>query len=396
MNLKLLLKVCKALSAKPDHTKPRLITVGFSHFCEKARWGLDLSPLAHQYYEEVHCPAMHLSSTLALTNNTRILTWDSKSDFHQLLNQRHNAKLSIRKDKTSVPKLILPNDYMQKYSSLRPWSDINNFNKDNNLQGLVVGGGSSGILRMLSDLYPESKVGTLYPTGDIGKQVIELEHYLDTHLGPAVTDYCFVNLLLIGQDLDPTDTINSDVNTNMVKSFLYNNTNLDVPYIEKVILKLFGMKYLIPLMCKANNINSSITQNAITNIHQIFQKMDDLLIKYNTNIHNNTFLLGTDYITAADITFAALAAPLLLPNQTELLFNSKSNLYENSLKPKYEGGKNLLNLSNELGSKYKSAQYVLDLYKNHRFIVTSPDIVIHTIDTPEKGLAQQKVIIRTL
>lgn len=35
----------------------RLVTIGFSHFCEKARWGLDRSALA--YHEEDHAPLLH-------------------------------------------------------------------------------------------------------------------------------------------------------------------------------------------------------------------------------------------------------------------------------------------------------------------------------------------------
>lgn len=39
----------------------RLITIGFSHFCEKARWGLDRSEL--RYREEAHVPLMHWAAS---------------------------------------------------------------------------------------------------------------------------------------------------------------------------------------------------------------------------------------------------------------------------------------------------------------------------------------------
>lgn len=40
----------------------RLITIGFSHFCEKARWALDLAGL--DYVEEDHAPVMHWAANL--------------------------------------------------------------------------------------------------------------------------------------------------------------------------------------------------------------------------------------------------------------------------------------------------------------------------------------------
>lgn len=40
----------------------RLITIGFSHFCEKARWALDRSEL--QYREEAHVPLLHWGASL--------------------------------------------------------------------------------------------------------------------------------------------------------------------------------------------------------------------------------------------------------------------------------------------------------------------------------------------
>jgi hypothetical protein len=79
MSLKHFLQVVKALGPRPDHTKPRLVTVGFSHFCEKARWALDVSGM--QYYGEVHCPAMHLSATLGLGGVERVQTWDKHDPF---------------------------------------------------------------------------------------------------------------------------------------------------------------------------------------------------------------------------------------------------------------------------------------------------------------------------
>lgn len=40
----------------------RLITIGFSHFCEKARWALDRAPI--EYREEDHVPLLHWRASL--------------------------------------------------------------------------------------------------------------------------------------------------------------------------------------------------------------------------------------------------------------------------------------------------------------------------------------------
>ena len=63
----------------PSKTKHlRLVTIGISHFCEKARWGLDLLeqyPNSPYYYtEDAHPPVFHAYQTLPLTDGTTSLT----------------------------------------------------------------------------------------------------------------------------------------------------------------------------------------------------------------------------------------------------------------------------------------------------------------------------------
>jgi glutathione S-transferase len=43
-------------------TAPELVTIGFSHFCEKARWALDRGGLA--YVESDHVPCFHVAASL--------------------------------------------------------------------------------------------------------------------------------------------------------------------------------------------------------------------------------------------------------------------------------------------------------------------------------------------
>src|SRR6476646_7361685 len=42
--------------------KPRLITIGASHYCEKARWALDRAGIG--YVERAHAPVLHYASSL--------------------------------------------------------------------------------------------------------------------------------------------------------------------------------------------------------------------------------------------------------------------------------------------------------------------------------------------
>ena len=44
--------------------KPRLITIGPSHYCEKARWALERAGI--EYVEHAHAPILHYAATLVL------------------------------------------------------------------------------------------------------------------------------------------------------------------------------------------------------------------------------------------------------------------------------------------------------------------------------------------
>jgi hypothetical protein len=46
----------------------RLITIAYSHYVERARWVLDLSPLAEQYTEDAHPPALAMFAVQSVTD----------------------------------------------------------------------------------------------------------------------------------------------------------------------------------------------------------------------------------------------------------------------------------------------------------------------------------------
>ncbi len=57
-------------------TTPRLVTISFSHYCDKARWALDHAGLA--YREEAHLPGFHAPAVARAggTRTTPVLVTD--------------------------------------------------------------------------------------------------------------------------------------------------------------------------------------------------------------------------------------------------------------------------------------------------------------------------------
>lgn len=119
----------------------RLITIKSSHFCEKARWGLDLvendetSPI--YYTEDPHPPGFHAFASVYASND----------------------------QSSSTPCILIYTD--------------SNIDTDDNPE--FVGGSSTIQRRILPQLYPN----------DIADDVRSMEDYLDETLGPAVR--CFLH-----------------------------------------------------------------------------------------------------------------------------------------------------------------------------------------------------------
>lgn len=99
---------------------PRLVTIPFSHFCEKARWGLDRAHVP--YLEEAHLPLFSWGAALragrrrtvpslvtgegAIADSTDILRWcDRHGDAPPLFDDRHAeiAELEARFDAVLGP-----------------------------------------------------------------------------------------------------------------------------------------------------------------------------------------------------------------------------------------------------------------------------------------------------
>lgn len=203
----------------------RLITIGPSHYCEKARWGLER--LGVPFVEEPHPPL-----------------------FHVLVVRRHGGR-------RTVPLLVTPD------GPLADSTDI--------LQALdrQVGGGP---------LYPEDP--------ELRREVEELEDVLDEQLGPHVRRLAYHHLLW--------DPRMPDVMTRGVRR----------PG-ERALFRV-SLPLVRRAMARFLRLTAAGAARSRERVHEVFRQVDERLADGRAHLVGGRF-------TAADLTFAALAAPLLMP-----------------------------------------------------------------------------------
>lgn len=204
----------------------RLITIPFSHYCEKARWALDYAGLA--YSEARYLPGFHLLAT------------------------------SLKGRGRSVPVLLADNVCLTDSTDILQFTDTRR-----------VPGASS--IWGVSDADRE--------------QIRKLEAWFDDELGPSARLIAYYHLLPL----------------------------------PKVLVQILGASYsplgraaLGPLMLalrepltKSFDLNADAANRAVARIRRVFDRCDSLLER------SGAFLVGDEF-SAADLTLAALTAPLLL------------------------------------------------------------------------------------
>ncbi len=201
----------------------RLITIPFSHYCEKARWALDRCDIA--YTEDGHLPL-----------------------FHYVPARRVGAG-------RTVPVLV---------------------------DGKTVIGDSTDIIQWAD----ARKDGALLPTNEADRaDALTLEDDFDTHLGPATRRWAYFQVLP-RKDLD---------------HLLVEN----VPRWEA-----FALRATRPLAVRYLRRQLKIDAAGAERSRQKIEDTFDRVAKHMAD--GRTFLVG-DRFTVADLTFAALAAPVLLP-----------------------------------------------------------------------------------
>jgi glutathione S-transferase len=202
----------------------RLVTIPFSHYCEKARWALQR--LGVDYVEDGHLPLLHWPAAL-------------RSGGHR-----------------TVPVLV---------SRAGVFAD------------------STDILRYLDRLVgPEDR---LYPEGHAA-EVMALEEEYDQHLGPHTRRWAYQQIL-------PRPDL------------VFSMTEGTVPDWERHVLKVV-FPVAAAMMRRGMNITAETAELSLERTRQVFAEVAHRLSD------GRRFLVG-DRFTAADLTFATLAVPVLLP-----------------------------------------------------------------------------------
>lgn len=206
-------------------SRPKLVVIPASHFCEKARWALDR--LQVPFVEEGHVPLLHYAATLPRGGKT-------------------------------VPILVTPHQTLTE---------------------------STDILKHLDATAPPELC--LYPEDDAQRREVEtLEDQLGARLGSDVRRVAYAHLL-------PHRALCLRV---MVQR---------APAWERLLIER-GYALFAGLMRNALRLNAASSARCLDRLVATFDGVADQLQD------GRPFLVGGRF-TAADLTFAALSAPVLLP-----------------------------------------------------------------------------------
>jgi glutathione S-transferase len=202
----------------------RLITIPFSHYCEKARWALDR--VGAPYAEEGHLPVFHyLPARLAGGGRT-------------------------------VPILVDGGAAIADSTDIVAWADAR-------------------------------APGALLPPDPVDRAAaLQLEDDLDRDLGPATRRWSYFHLLP-RRDLEPL----------LLRG---------VPRWERIALTA-TRPLAVGFLTRSLRLDAAGAERSRRKIDAVFARIGELLAD------GRRFLVG-DRFTVADLTFAALAAPIVLPS----------------------------------------------------------------------------------
>lgn len=211
----------------------KLITIGFSHYCEKARWGLDRSGV--KYTEESHAPLAHILAVFRVGG------------------------------KRTVPVLATDDGV---------FSD------------------STDILKYVDPFVPEE--GRLYPQdANARREVEELEDLFDRKLGLRARRWAYSWLVYERKIVAP-----------MFESAMSSREKMFAgPIISLSLATIKQTMKITPALRDSE-----------------FAKSLDLLKSLDEKLSRGKYLIG-DQFSAADLTLAALASPLVVPEQNPWMPN---------------------------------------------------------------------------
>jgi glutathione S-transferase len=203
----------------------RLITVSFSHFCEKARWALDRANLA--YREESHVPVISWPATFGAGGGR------------------------------TVPVLVAPDRVLRDSTEILRWID------------------------------GHTHAPPLFPAGAEGDEAARWEDDFDRRLGPATRRLVYAIVL-------------------------------DRPELGRRLLGSAGGRWqrrlsdaVYPLLGGFIKRGLRVTPEGVARSRQV---VDDTFARVADRLADGRRYLVGERLTAADLTFAALAAPVLAPD----------------------------------------------------------------------------------
>lgn len=201
-----------------------LITIPISHFCEKARWALDLAGLP--FVEDGHLPI-----------------------FHSVHTRRRGGR--------STPLLLTPDGPIRDSTDILLWIDAR---------------------------HP----GLLYPTDPtLRQEALALEDRFDLELGPHLRRLGYFHLL-------PHKRLSLSIIAQRAPRWEVAAVGPMFPLVRKIMMR--GLK-----------ITPAGAARSTEKVRKVFADVSALLTS-----SDRRYLVGNTF-TAADLTFAALAAPLLFP-----------------------------------------------------------------------------------
>ncbi|CAF1374751.1 unnamed protein product [Rotaria sordida] len=243
---------------------PTLITIRFSHYCEKARWALDLLQHAasHKSTQE-QLERIENDSHRYIEHSRSILT-------HMISSLWHTSGFS-----SSTPVYITRDKHVLK--------------------------DSSDILHYVSDELCKLGKPTLYPTAEVE----ELENYFNQILGIHVRRYGYWLMF-------QTDDMEDELRNCWLRG--------TVGFEKWTQQHFFGP--IKALATKGMNIQEQPSLISKQHIDEVFEKVNQMLEE-----HDGLYLFKTTYPTAADLTFASLAYPMIFPSQCdELIIKYEPNI----------------------------------------------------------------------
>jgi glutathione S-transferase len=201
----------------------KLVTIGVSHYCEKARWALDRSGLS--YVEEAHPPIVHYLATL-----------------------RHRTRRHL-------PALVTPHGTLHDSTDILQWID--------------------SIIDRDARLYPEEH----------RTEIEALEDQFDEQLGPATRRFIY------SWGLNHRD-------------MMLELMSFHAPKHEIAMLRA-SAPLVVGFMKRGLRLSDAAMDKSLARIAKIFEDVG-------RRIDGKRYLVG-DTFTAADLTFAALASPMVAP-----------------------------------------------------------------------------------